>query len=67
MPVAVVSPSVDAGYAGAVTTNYVKKRRDPYAIHRVKVSDSSSNLFLFWTKVSGYARAGKKIVSYPGA
>ena len=57
----------DAGYFGAVTTNYGKNRHDPYAVHRVKISDSSQNLFRFWLKVSGFARAGKKNVYYPGA
>jgi len=71
-PAGGVTPAIeqavkDAGYAGAVTTNYGSVRNDPYAMHRVKVSDSSRNLFRFWTKVSGFARAGKKGVYYPGA
>ena len=69
-PAGGVTPAIkqavkDAGYVGAVTTNYGKTRHDPYALHRVKVSDSSRNLFRFWTKVSGFARAGKKGVGYP--
>ena len=71
-PAGGVTPAIeqavkDAGYEGAVTTNYGAVRNDPYSMHRVKVSDSSRNLFRFWTKVSGFARAGKKGVGYPGA
>ncbi len=68
-PAGGVTPAIeqavkDAGYTGAVTTNYGKTRHAPYAMHRIKVSDSSRNLFFFWAKVSGYARAGKKSVAY---
>ncbi len=52
----------EAGYEGAVTTNYGQDRRDPYALHRIKVSDASGNLFNFWSKVSGYYLLGKKRV-----
>ncbi len=51
------------GYAGAVTTNYGKKRHDPYALHRIKAGDSSWNLFKFWTKISGFYSLGKKRVA----
>lgn len=57
---------IDAGYAGAVTTNYGKTRHDPYALHRVKISDSSRNLFNFWHKTSGLYRVGRKTVEYKG-
>ena len=65
-----VTPEIEqaverAGYAGAVTTNYRTRRHDPYALHRVKIRESSRNLFNFWFKVSGYARAGKKTIAYP--
>ncbi len=69
-PAGGVTPAIeqavkDAGYTGAVSTNYGNVRHNPYALRRVKVSDSSRNLFRFWTKVSGFARAGKKGVGYP--
>ena len=51
-----------AGYAGAVTTNYGKTKQDPYALHRIKIGESSGNLFNFWAKVSGYYQCGKKRV-----
>ena len=51
-----------AGYTGAVTTNYGKTKQDPYALHRIKISESSGNLFNFWAKVSGYYQCGKKRV-----
>ena len=52
----------DAGYEGAVTTNYGKDRHNPYQLHRVKVGESAGNLFNFWLKVSGFYRLGKKHV-----
>ncbi len=55
-----------AGYVGAVTTNYGKTRHDPYALHRVKVSDAHGNLFNFWFKVSGLSQLGKKRVEAKG-
>ena len=55
---------IDAGYVGAVTTNYGDLRNDPFELHRVKISDSSRNLFNFWYKTSGLGRAGKKTVEY---
>jgi peptidoglycan/xylan/chitin deacetylase (PgdA/CDA1 family) len=54
----------EAGYHGAVTTNYGRGRHDPYMLHRVKVSDSSRNLFNFWLKVSGLYRIGKRPREY---
>jgi len=56
-----------AGYAGAVTTNYGKERHDPYSLHRVKVGDSSGNLFNFLAKTSGFYSLGKKRVSHRAA
>lgn len=53
-----------AGYVGAVTTNYGKERHNPYALHRIKVGDSSGNLFNFLAKTSGFYSLGKKRVSY---
>lgn len=55
---------IDAGYAGAVTTNYFNQKHDPYALHRIKVGDSARNLFNFWIKTSGFYRLGKKTVAY---
>ncbi len=68
-PAGGVTPEVEeavkeAGYTAAVTTNYGTLRGDPLMLRRVKVSDSSRNLFRFWSKVSGFARAGKKSVEY---
>ena len=51
-----------AGYEGAVTTNYGKERSNPYALHRIKVSGGSGNLFNFWFKTGGYYSLGKKRV-----
>ncbi|MBI3252957.1 MAG: polysaccharide deacetylase family protein [Candidatus Omnitrophica bacterium] len=50
------------GYAGAVTTNYGRKRRDPYALHRIKITASDANLFRFWAKTSGFYLWGKRRV-----
>ena len=68
-PAGGVTPEIRAlvekmGYAGAVSTNYGKTRHDPYALHRIKVGDSASNLFNFWAKTSGFYHLGKKRVSY---
>lgn len=53
------------GYAGAVTTNYGKGRRDAYRLHRIKIKDAGGNLFGFWLKVSGLYHLGKKRIE-PG-
>ena len=68
-PAGGVTPEIEkmvekAGYEGAVTTNYGKKPHDPYALHRIKVGDSSANLFNFLAKTSGFYTLGKKRVSY---
>jgi len=46
---------IDAGHTTAVSTspglNY--PNNDPYAIKRVRISESSSNLFTFWFEASG--------------
>lgn len=52
----------EAGYEGAVTTNYGKKRHDAFRLHRIKASESHGNLFNFWAKVSGLYHVGKKRV-----
>lgn len=52
---------IRAGYEAAVTTNYgAKGKKDPYAYTRIKISESSSNLFNFWIKTSGFYHLGKK-------
>jgi peptidoglycan/xylan/chitin deacetylase (PgdA/CDA1 family) len=56
----------DAGYKGAVTTNYGKEKYRPFGLHRIKISSSSGNLFNFWIKISGFYHLGKKRVSYKG-
>lgn len=48
------------GYAGAVTTNYGRTRHDPYALHRIKITEGRGSLFSFWVKVSGLYHLGKK-------
>ena len=48
------------GYAGAVTTNYEARPKDPYAIRRVKIGEGHGSLFNFWLKVSGLYSVGKK-------
>ena len=63
MALAIETGVKDAGYEGAVTTNYGQDRNDPYALHRVKVSDGSGNLFNFLFKTSGYYSLGKKRVA----
>ncbi len=52
----------DAGFDGAVTTNYRVRSLDPYALRRVKISDAHGNLFNFWAKTSGFYQVGKKKV-----
>ena len=49
-----------AGYEGAVTTNHGKDKHDPYALHRVKITEAKGNLFNFWAKTSGMYQTGKK-------
>ncbi|MGH7197413.1 MAG: polysaccharide deacetylase family protein, partial [Candidatus Omnitrophota bacterium] len=51
---------IDQGYAGAVTTNRGLTKHDPYALHRVKISEGNGSLFNFWIKVSGLYHLGKK-------
>ncbi len=51
------------GYLGAVTTNYGKRNNDPYLVRRIKVSNSSGNLFNFWIKTSGLYHLGKKRIT----
>ncbi len=48
------------GYDGAVTTNYGQPRNDPYALHRIKITEAGGNLFGFWIKTSGLYPLGKK-------
>lgn len=50
----------EAGYEGAVTTNYFKRKHDVYALHRVKISEGGGSLFNFLAKVSGWYHLGKK-------
>ncbi|HDZ77016.1 MAG TPA: polysaccharide deacetylase family protein [Candidatus Omnitrophica bacterium] len=47
---------IDAGYSGAVVTNLGKDypRDDIYALRRVRISESSANMFVFWIETSGY-------------
>ena len=57
----------EAGYKAAATTNYRTKKNDTYGLHRIKISESSSNLFNFWLKLSGYYHLGKKrVLANPG-
>ena len=46
---------IDAGYTCAVTTSpgLDYPNNDPYAIKRVRISESSSNIFVFWFESSG--------------
>ena len=46
----------DAGYAGAVGTHprRFKPNDDPYAIKRLRISDTSDNILVFWAETSGY-------------
>jgi peptidoglycan/xylan/chitin deacetylase (PgdA/CDA1 family) len=50
----------EAGYRAAVTTNHGKKKHDVFALHRIKIKESSGNLFNFWIKTSGLYHVGKK-------
>lgn len=54
-----------AGYDGAVTTNYKTRGRDPFALQRVKVGEARGSLFNFWVKTSGFYHIGKKRVEAP--
>lgn len=49
-------------YRAAVTTNYGRRRHDPLAIHRIRVSEAGGNLFNFWLKTTGFYHVGKKRV-----
>jgi peptidoglycan/xylan/chitin deacetylase (PgdA/CDA1 family) len=51
-----------AGYEGAVTTNWGKTRHDPFALHRIKATDSRAGLFSFWMKTTGFYHLGKSRV-----
>ncbi len=51
---------IEQGYAGAVTTNRGLTKHDPYALHRVKISEGGGSLFNFWIKTSGLYHVGKK-------
>ena len=55
-----------AGYEGAVTTNYGKKIHDPFAVHRVKITEDKGKLFAFWIKTSGWYHLGKKRIEVDG-
>lgn len=46
---------IEAGYAGAVATNPGKKypKHDIYALKRLRISNSSDSLFVFWIEISG--------------
>ncbi len=48
------------GYEGAVTTNYGRTRHDPYALHRIKITEEGGSLFKFWVKASGLYHFGKR-------
>ncbi len=55
-----------AGYEGAVTTNYSARRHDPYALRRIKITESTGGLFSFWLKTSGlYSLSRKKVQAQP--
>ncbi len=48
------------GYEGGLTTNHGKGKHDPYALHRIKATESGGSLFSFWIKTSGLYHLGKK-------
>ena len=50
----------DAGYQGAVTTNYGRGHYDLFGLHRIKVTNEGRSLFRFWIKTSGFYHLGKK-------
>lgn len=47
---------IDAGYALAVTTSPGKDYpdNDVFALKRIRISENSSNLFIFWAETSGF-------------
>ena len=46
----------DSGYLLAVATNPGRKfsSRDPFALKRLRISENSRNMFVFWLETSGY-------------
>lgn len=52
--------AIEAGYTGALSTNRGLPRHDPYAMHRVKITESGGSLTSFWLKTSGFYHLGKK-------
>ncbi len=55
----------DAGFSGAVTTNWGTAKADPYSVRRIKITDRAGNLFNFWIKLSGLYHLGKKRIPVP--
>lgn len=53
----------ETGYIGAVATNPKKgyPKNDPYALKRIRISESSKNMFVFWLETSGYYTFIKEI------
>ncbi|MBI4352366.1 MAG: polysaccharide deacetylase family protein [Candidatus Omnitrophica bacterium] len=51
-----------AGYKGAVTTNHGLRKHNPYALHRIKITERAGNLFNFWVKLTGLYQLGKERV-----
>ena len=47
------------GYQGAVTTYRGRRKHDPYALKRIKVTEAGGSLFNFWAKTSGLYYLGK--------
>ncbi|PIQ89062.1 MAG: polysaccharide deacetylase [Candidatus Omnitrophica bacterium CG11_big_fil_rev_8_21_14_0_20_42_13] len=47
---------IDAGYIAAVATNPGKDypKDDIYALKRIRISENSANMFIFWAEISGY-------------
>jgi len=47
---------IEAGYESAVATNPGKKfsNRDIFALKRIRISENSRNMFVFWVETSGY-------------
>ena len=50
----------EAGYKGAVTTNWGRKAHDPYSLRRVKITEGHGSLTNFWLKVSGFYNLTRK-------
>jgi len=48
--------AINAGYKAAVATNPGKKmvNNDIFALKRLRISENSANLFVFWAETSGY-------------